>query len=125
MNTDWLEKWAKLLVNYSLDIKKGSVIKLRGPAAAAGLIKAVYTQLLRAGAFPRVSVQLPGMSEIFYKNANKQQLSTLSTIDLYEAKKLDGIISIAGQANTRELSNIDPARQVIAMKATKPLQKII
>ena len=125
MKTEWMEKWAKLLVHYSLDIKKGSVIKLRGPVAAEGLIKCIYKELLRAGAFPRLSVQLPGMSEIFYKNADKQHLSTLSPIDLYEAKKLDGIISVAGQANTRELSNIDPAKQVLAMKTAKPLQQII
>jgi len=103
MKTEWLEKWAKLLVNYSLNVKKGSVIKLRGSVAVAPLIAKVYEELLLAGAFSRVSAQLPGLNEIFFKTANKQQLSTLSPIDLYEAKKLDGIINIAGQTNTREL----------------------
>ena len=125
MRTDWIENWARLLVKYSLEIEKGSVIKLRGPVAAEELITKVYEELLRAGAFPRVSAQLPGMSEVFFKNANKEQLSTLSPIDLYEAKKLDGIISIGGQNNTRELSNVDPAKQVMVMKASKPLSDII
>ncbi len=125
MKTDWIEKWAKLLVRYSLKVEKGSVIKLRGPVAAGELITKVYEELLRAGAFPRVSSQLPGMSEIFFKNAKKEQLSTLSPIDLYEAKKIDGIISIGGQNNTRELSGVDPAKQVMAMKASKPLSDII
>jgi len=125
MKTEWLEKWAKLLVNYSLNVKKGSVIKLRGSVAVAPLLTKVYEELLLAGAFSRVSAQLPGLNEIFFKTANKQQLSTLSPIDLYEAKKLDGIINIAGQTNTRELSGVDPAKQVLAMKTVKPLSEII
>ncbi|RLD11275.1 MAG: aminopeptidase [Chlamydiae bacterium] len=125
MKTDWIENWAKLLVNYSLKVENGSVIKVRGPVVAAELIAKVYEELLRVGAFPRVNTQLPGMSEIFFKNAKKEQLSTLSPIDLYEAKKIDGIISIGGQNNTRELSAVDPAKQVLAMKTSKPLSDII
>ena len=125
MRTDWLEKWARLLVRYSIKVEKGSTIKLRGSVASAQLVKKLYAQLLSVGAHPRVSIQLPGMSEIFYKTAKKDQLSYLSPIDLNEARKIDGIINIGGKVNTRELSNVAPVKQVMAMKASKPLSDII
>ncbi len=125
MRTDWLEKWARLLVRYSLRVEKGSTIKLRGGPAARELIHAVFAELVRAGAHPRVNVQLPEMAETFLKLANKEQLSHLSPIDLYEARRIDGIISIASQVNTRELSAVAPAKQVLTMKAAKPIGEVV
>jgi aminopeptidase len=125
MKTEWLEQWARILVRYSIAVEKGSVIKVRGTTEAAPLIRAVYAELLRAGAHPRVSVMLPGLLETFYRHGSNDQLSYLSPVDRYEARTIDGIIFIKSQVNTRELSGIAAAKQVLTAKAAKPLSDLI
>ncbi|NLF40246.1 aminopeptidase [bacterium] len=125
MKAEWIDRWARLLVRYSIRVERGSVIKVRGGVDAEPLIRAVFAELLRAGAHPRVTVSLPGMTKLFYDCASPAQLSYLSPLDLHEAAHLDGIISIRSERNTRELSSVDPAKQVATSRAAKPLSDII
>ena len=83
MRTDWLEQWARILVRYSLHVEKGSIIKLRGSTEARPLIAAVFAELVRAGAHPRVNVSMPELLHTFFSLGSKQQLGYASPIDLY------------------------------------------
>ncbi len=125
MKTEWLEKWARLLVRQAIRVSKGSVIKVRGTVEARALISAVYTELLRMGAHPRVTVALPELTHLFYTHASREQLSYLSPLDVHEARNVDGFITIKSDINTRELSAVPPEKQVLTSKAAKPLSDII
>ncbi len=125
MRTDWLEKWARLLVRHAIRVSKGSTIKVRGTVEARPLIEAVYVELLRVGAHPRVTAALPELTHAFYTHASREQLQYLSPLDLHEAKKLDGFITIKSELNTRELSAVAPEKQVLTSKAAKPLSEIV
>lgn len=125
MKTEWIEQWARLLVRHAIRVNKGSVIKVRGTVEARPLIAAVYAELLRAGAHPRITTALPELTHLFYSLASTDQLSYLSPLDLHEARHCDGFITIKSEANTRELSNIPPDKQVLTSKAAKLLSDII
>ena len=125
MRTELLEKWARLLVRYAIRVEKGSTIKVRGTIEARPLVNAVFAELLRAGAHPRVTVALPEALHTFYSLASDDQLGHCSPIDLHEARKLDGIITIKSDSCTREMSGVDPQKQVLTTKAAQPIAAII
>jgi aminopeptidase len=125
MRTDWIQQWARILVRYSLRVDKGSVIKVRGTTEARPLIAAVFAELMRVGAHPRVNVSLPELLHTFYTLGSREQLSYSSPIDLHEARKIDGIISIQSERNTRELSRVSPGKQVLTVRAAHKLSNII
>ena len=125
MRTELLEKWARLLVCYAIRVEKGSTIKVRGTVEARPLIHAVFAELLRAGAHPRVTASLPEVTNTFYTQASDDQLGHCSPIDIHEAKQLDGIITIKSDPGTREMSGVDPHKQVLTTKAAQPLADII
>lgn len=125
MKTEWIDKWAQLLVHYSLDVHPGDEIKVRGGVVAADLLRAVVVTLLRAGAHPRVSVSLPDMQELLYTYASDDQLAHCSEIDLFDAQHSDGFILISCEENTRALNAVAPEKQVATVRATKEIRDTI
>ncbi len=125
MDTIFLERWARLLVQYAISVRKDRIVKVRGTVEARALIHAVYRELLRAGAHPRVTVSLPELTHTFYALAADEQLAYCSPLDVQEADALDGIITIRADASTRELSQVPPHKQVLTQKAALPLAERI
>ena len=46
-------KLADLIVNYSLELKPGEIVRLDGGTVAAPFVRELYREALRAGANPR------------------------------------------------------------------------
>lgn len=105
-----ISKWAKLLVDYSIGVKKGDVVQIRGGVQAIPLIKACYEEVLKREAHPIVRISFDGQNYIFYKYATDEQLTFLSEIDFATAKTINGLISIISESNTRELTRIDHSK---------------
>ncbi len=120
-----IKKLAGILVNYSIKVKKGSRIGLTGGIKASPLLLACYELILKKGAFPVTQVGIPGTSYLYYKNATKEQLTTFPKIAWYEAKNLDGHISIGGPTNTKELTNVDPEKVGLRRKIVKKVSDFI
>jgi len=74
MNDMRVSKLAELLVKYSVAVKKGDKVKIRGDYAAAPLVQAVYAEVLKSGGHPIVFLEPEGLAEILYKYASEEQL---------------------------------------------------
>ena len=98
------EKYAQLVVNYSLNIKKGENIVIFSPAMAEELIRAIYIEILKAGAHPYLDIGLEGINELYYKYASEEQLSYVHNIHSYIFKEFDCIILIKAEYNTKKLN---------------------
>ncbi len=116
-----IEKIAKILVEYSTEVKKGDRVLIRTTPLARDLALEVYKQCLLKGAYPWIRCELPGQSYIFFKYANEDQLKWFPEHEYEEIKRTDVYIYISGEHNTRELSNIDPAKISTRMKTLKPI----
>jgi aminopeptidase len=116
-----VQKLAKLLINYSLKLKKGQLLLIEGEYVTLPLIKAAYEEALDVGAHPYVRIRLPDFEETFYKRATDAQLQYVSPIARYELDKIDARLVILGSTNTRYLSGIDPKRQALQRRAYRPL----
>lgn len=118
-----IEKLADLLVNYSLAIKPGEHVLIRGSHLAEPLILEVYKKMLLAGAFPMVFPTLPSLNEAFYQLASKEQLLDVPTPIRLAFETFDKMLSIISDNNTKSLSRVDPQKMVIHSQGQADLMK--
>ncbi len=116
-----LEKLAAVLVNYSVGVKKGQLVRLSGPPVSQPLIVELYRKVIEAGGHPSVRMVPEELNEIFLKNANDAQLAFCNPINLYEYEKIDCSIGIWAEENTKALTNCDPKKIGVTQAARKPL----
>lgn len=113
-----LERWADVLVNYSLGVKKGDLFQIKSRHLADPLIHEVYRLALRKGANPYLTYLGEGLNEIFYKEASKEQLEFLSDVEKLEIEKIDKYLYIISEYNQKALSNYDPKKLSLRRKST-------
>ena len=101
---------ADLLVNYSLELQPGQIVRLDGGTVAAPFVRELYRSALRAGANPRTRIEVEGLDVIAVGEATEEQLTFISEIDRFEIENVDAIVTIWADRNTRALSRADPDR---------------
>jgi len=116
-----VQRLAKLLVNYSLRIKKGDYFLVQGYDIAQPLIKEVYREAVKNGAHVKAEVSLPGLREIFFKEASDEQLEFIAPHEEMGAEKFDAILSLWGGYNEKSMSNIDPKKMQMRSKAGRKI----
>ena len=112
-----IRKWARLLVDYSLGVKEGEQVLIRGTVNTVDLVKACFEEVLKRGAHPIVRLSFDGQSYTYYRLASEKQLKFISEIDRVTAKTINGLISIIGESNTKELTNVDHKKVAMARAA--------
>ncbi len=116
-----IEKLAKVMVNYSLDLKPGQRFWLRTTPLAEELNLAVYEEAIKAGAHVLVDQSIPGAREIFFKYASDEQLDYVAPIRRTIVETFEASLYIEALHNSRSLSGIDGARIARARKASADL----
>jgi len=116
-----IENLARLLVHYSLRLKKDQWVEIIGPYNAEPLLLACYVEALKAGAHVSMRVLLPDTNYLFYKHAQDHQLRHVSPLEKLMTDKRDAMLFVWGGWNTKELTGIDPKRIAIAQTARKEL----
>lgn len=116
-----VETLADVLVDYSTRVKERDLVTIRGTHLAEPLILAIYRRCLERGAYPQIRASLPAAEPIFYRFAEEHQLEYIWETEKWMNEHVDVSFGIISDSNTRQLSRIDPARQVITSKARKPL----
>lgn len=120
-----LRQLARLVMKYSLGIKPGQTLAIRGHAIAAPMIRELYRAALNAGAFVETQIGISGLSEIFIEQANREQLTQVSRFRTYQLRRLDAMVAILGTENTKALSNANPKRLAQAHAAQEKLSRIL
>jgi aminopeptidase len=115
---------ARIVVEYCVEVQPKNRVAIIGYAEAAPLIKELYREVLKAGGYPLVNVQLEGMDYIFYKEASDDQLQYINPMQELVTKEFEQMIMLFSSPNTRSLSNIDPAKQRMQGQAYSELSKI-
>jgi len=123
-----VSKLAQTLVNYSVRVKPGDLIYIRGfefSLEAMPLFREVHREVLRAGGHPYVTLMgEESLDYIYFSEASETQLSHVDPLRDYVVRKFDGEIIILGNSNTRYLSSIDPQRQSKFRKTYSELMKV-
>ena len=105
------EKYAKLLVNYSLELKKGDKFLIRSSYLAEDLLKEIYREALEVGAHPELLIELNGTEKIFYETAGPEQLKYIPPTSKYIVENYDASLFVLAPFNLKELQNVDPLKK--------------
>ena len=112
-----LQRMAHTLVHYSLELKKGDRLAIDAEPVAAPLVYEVVREALRVGAYPETFISLPGLRELKLREASEEQLAYIPPLRRMINEEYETLLEIRSEANTRELSGIDPARMAIGQQA--------
>jgi aminopeptidase len=103
-------KLADLLINYSLELGSGQLVRIDGGTVAAPLMTELYRAALRAGANAHTRVVIEETDVIDVNEASDEQLTFVSEIERFEIEHVDALITIWADRNTRAFSQADPDR---------------
>ena len=121
MTDQRVDRLAELVVDHSLELREGQVVRIDGLDVAQPLALALYRAALRMGAHPYTNVGLTGLLEILLEHGSKDQREFVSPIQWQEVDTVDAIVTIWSEANTRSLSGIDPTSHAGYMAAHRRL----
>lgn len=126
LGKDIWEKYAKVLVDYSTDVKKGDLVVIKASSPVAeDLVKAVYTRVIEKGANPILRTSICDMSDIFIKYASDEQLDYVDPITRLEYEKVDKYISIGAPLNVKNMARADKGKLARRSKATRELSELL
>ena len=118
-----ITKLARILIQYSLEIKPGQMLQILTHPLAEELTLAAYEEAIKAGANVFLRNAVPGTDELFYKYASDAQLDFISPIHKLVAEEFDASLDLWTEHNTRELSAINPERIAHLSKARAGISK--
>jgi aminopeptidase len=116
-----VETVAKILVDYSVEVRPNQLVRITGGPEGAPLILAVYQKVLERGAHPFLQVELEEAEELLYTYASDAHLDYVPPFMKDVIEQIDASIGIWTDANTKRLTNADPARQSRRAVARRPL----
>jgi aminopeptidase len=116
-----ISKLARVLIHYSLKLKKGQLIKIQGEVVALPLVQAAFEEAVKVGAHPYTQIIVPETVESLLEHGNREQLLYASPLQKLEVARIDALLHIWGSQNTKYLSGTDPRQQALAQRARRPL----
>ena len=102
------ERLATLLVDYSLGLSEGEVLRINSSDTAAPLVVELQRVALARGAHAYANIALEGLAEILVSEGSQAQREFVSEIALREVDQLDAEVTIWSEENTRAFSRSDP-----------------
>jgi len=105
-----VNKLADILVNYSIAVKPGDWVLIRGQPVSLPLVDQVARHVLRAGGNPSIFMSTDDLRSAMLEEASMEQLAWISPVDRLVNEEVDAIISIWATENTRAMSGADHAK---------------
>lgn len=120
-----LAKLADVVVNYSLDVKKGQLVVIQVPVAAAAFAEECVRAILQAGGYPSPRLIPDALAEIMLEYGSDEQLRYTNPLWLQEAREADARIGVWSETNTKGLSGFSPAKAALMAQGRKPIMESV
>lgn len=124
MRDQRLDKLADVLVNYSVKVQPGQLVRIRGDQVGSDLLEAIYEAVLKAGAHPVLRMSSEACADIFLQEASEEQLKFADPLAMKEAEEIDVSISLWAEVNTKAATRVDAKRSGLASSARKPVFEV-
>lgn len=112
-----IDKFARILVDYSTRVQPGDRVAIWSSTAAEPAIQALYALLLERGAYPHVLLDFADQDEILIRHANDDQLAFVPLLHKKAFEEFDVLLKVRADVNTRSLTRVDPQRMAIRQKS--------
>jgi aminopeptidase len=120
-----VEHHAKILVEWSTEIKKGDMVVIRATPESHDLAVAVYKEVAKAGGSTVALMASEEMSRAFYDGADDETLQVFPKHMKALAKQADAYISLGAPMNTKALAGVDSKRMMMTSKVNQKISDII
>ncbi len=104
------EKLARLLVNYSLKLKKGESCLIQTVDIPIEMVEACVRAVYEAGGYPVVNMTSERVQRALGRGGSEESLGLLADTEVYRMKKMDAFIGIRAETNELEMGDIGPER---------------
>jgi aminopeptidase len=115
------DRLARLVVEHSLELRAGETVRFDGGAVAAPLLLALHRAAIERGAHAYLEVELEGLREQLLELGSDDQLAFVSPVAEREMERLDALVTVWSEANTRAFSRADPVRHQRLIAAERQL----
>ena len=120
-----VEHHAKILVEWSTEVKKGDMVVIRATPESHDLAVAVHKEVAKAGGSTVTLMASEEMSRAFYDGADDETLQVFPKHMKALAEQADVYISLGAPMNTKALAGVDPKRMMITSKVHQKISDII
>jgi aminopeptidase len=122
MHDTRFDKLAKLLVEYSIRLKRDEKVLIEAFDVPDEMPIALIRAARQAGAIPFVQIQRAQVNREIALKASDRQLDLAAGHELARMKKMDAYIALRGSNNITEMSDVPVAKLQLVAKKMRPVQ---
>jgi aminopeptidase len=115
------DRLAGLILDHSFELGDRDVLRIDAAAAATPLIAALHRGAVERGTHAYANVELEGLRELLVTIGSDEQLDFVSPIARREIDRVDAVVTIWSETNTRSFTRLDPARHQRHLAALRQL----
>ncbi len=104
------DRYAKLLVEYCLDLRPGDDVLLQVDTGALPLARALTRHVLAVGAEPHLRLAYPEFTADVLELAADELLTSEPLVQLEEIRRMDAYARVSAPSNSHHLQGIDSSR---------------
>src|SRR5207245_2117142 len=122
MHDERFDKLAKLLVEYSIRLKRNETVLIEAFYIPDEMTVALVRAARNAGGIPFAQVYHARVNRALALEASDRQLNVMASHELTRMKKMNAYIAVRGSHNITELADVPPEKMKLIGKKTRPVQ---
>src|SRR5919108_839399 len=122
MHDNRFDKLAKLLVEYSIRLKRNETVLIEAFDIPDEMTIALIRAVWKAGGVPLAQTFQTRVNRALALEASDRQLNLLASHELARMKKMNAYIAVRGSNNITELSDVPPETMKLIAKKMQPVQ---
>lgn len=116
------DKLAKLLVEYSVRLKRNETVLIEAFDIPDEMTIALIRAVRKAGGVPFAQTYHVRVNRALALEASDRQLNLIASHELARMKKMDAYIAVRGSNNITELSDVPPETMKLVARKMRPVQ---
>src|SRR5437764_14332868 len=113
MHDDRFEKLAKLLVEYSVRLKRNETVLIEAFDIPDEMTIALVRAVRKAGGVPFAQTYYTRVNRALALEASDRQLNLMASHELARMKKMNAYIAVRGTNNNTEVSDVPPKKMSV------------
>src|SRR5881296_3388669 len=122
MHDDRFDKLAKLLVEYSIRLKRNETVLIEAFDIPDEMTIALVRAVRKAGGVPFAQTYYTRVNRALALEASDRQLNLMASHELARMKKMNAYIAVRGSNNVTELSDVPPETMKLIARKMRPVQ---
>lgn len=111
-----IEKLAKNLIHYSVELKPGEKILIEAIGGVKPLVKEILKEVYAVGGIPFVTVKDPEINRALFTGCTEDQIKMTASYELFRMKDMNAYIGIRAGDNVSEMGGVPSEKMKIYME---------